>query len=216
MIAVIFAHPSESRDFLRLLGGRHHELKILHSGIGAKACRQSVGPFLERDHFKLVISSGFAGGLDDSLGPGDLLLAENYSDPQLLAEAQELIIARTGRLVSADRVLEGAAERRTFASEHQAVAADMETECIAEACAARQLPLVSLRVISDTPQRPLPAPAKVLFDFERQRTAAGRLGGYLLAHPLAVVRLVRFSRQIASARSELAVGLKALVEEFAE
>src|SRR5262249_55782046 len=111
MIAVTFAHPSESCDFLRLIGERHHELKVLHTGIGAKACRQSIGPFLKSHRFKLVISSGFAGGLDDSLGPGDLLLAENFSSPGLLKEAHELIIARSGKLATSSRVIESATER---------------------------------------------------------------------------------------------------------
>lgn len=216
MIAVTFAHPSESRDFLRLVGTRHHELKVLHTGIGAKACRQSIGVFLQNHRFKLVISSGFAGGLDDSLGPGDLLLAENFSNPRLLNEARELIIARSGKLATAGRVIEGATERRRLGREHKAVAVDMETECIAEACAAHELPLLSLRVISDTPKKPLPAPAHVLFDLERQRTVGRRMAVYLLTHPLGIVRLIRFSRQLANARADLAKGLKTLVEEFAE
>ena len=35
MIAVTFALPSESSDFRRLLGGRHREVNILHTGVGA-------------------------------------------------------------------------------------------------------------------------------------------------------------------------------------
>jgi nucleoside phosphorylase len=216
MIAVTFAHPSESRDFLRLVGERHHELKVLHTGIGAKACRQAIGPFLQSHRFRILISSGFAGGLDDSLGPGDLLLAENFSSPGLLEEARELIIARSGKLATSRRVIESVTERRRLGREQEAVAVDMETESIAEACAAHQLPLLSLRVISDTPKKPLPAPAHILFDLERQRTVVRRLAGYLFIHPLGAVRLIRFSRQLANARAELAIGLKTLVEEFAE
>src|SRR4051812_36756794 len=136
MIAITFAHPSESRDFLRLVGGRHHEVKVLHTGIGAKACRVSIGPFLQSHQFRLVISSGFAGGLDDSLSPGDLLLAENFSSPALLEEARELIIARSAKLATAGQVIESATERLRLGRESAAVAVDMETECIAEACAA--------------------------------------------------------------------------------
>lgn len=216
MIAVTFAHPSESRDFLRLIGGRHTELRVLHTGIGAKACRQSIAPFLDQEPFKLVISSGFAGGIDESLEPGDLFLAENHSDPELLSCAREVIIAHSGRLVTADRVIERPEERARLVRDHQAAAVDMETECIAEACAARRLPLLSLRAISDTPTRPLPAPANVLFDLARQRTAVRRLGPYLFTHPAGIIRLARFSRRLANARAELAIGLKTLVEELPE
>jgi adenosylhomocysteine nucleosidase len=216
MIAVTFAHPSESGDFLRLIGGRHTELRVLHTGIGAKACRKSIGPFLDQEPFKLVISGGFAGGLDGSLEPGDLFLAGNYSDPELISCACKLIIAHSGKLVTADRVLESAEERAQFARKHQAVAVDMETECIAEACAARRLPLLSLRAISDTPRRPLPAPANVLFDLARQRTIVRRLATHLLTHPAGIIRLARFGRQLANARAELGIGLKTLAEELPE
>jgi nucleoside phosphorylase len=216
MIALTFAHPSESRDFFRLIGGRHPEIRVLHTGIGAKACRRSIAPFLDQEPFQLVISSGFAGGLDDSLEPGDLVLGENYSDAELLSCAREVIIAHSGRLVAADRILETAAERAQFAREHRAAAVDMETECIAEACAVRNLPLLSLRAISDTPARPLPAPAKVLFDLSRQRTVVRRLAVYLLTHPTRAFGLARFSQQVKNARAELAIGLKTLIEELPE
>jgi hypothetical protein len=88
----------------------------------------------------------------------------------------------------------------------------METESIAEACARREIPLLSLRAISDTAALPFPAPADILFDLEEQRTRSGRLTRYLLTHPLAIVRLMRFARRIAAARAELAIALKQLVE----
>jgi nucleoside phosphorylase len=214
MIAVTFAHPSESRDFRRLLGNRPTNLRVLHTGIGAQACRRSIGPFLDQEPFKLVISSGFAGGLDDSLEPGDLFLAENYSDPELLRCACELIIAHRGQLTTARQVIESREERARLAHDHRAVAVDMETECIASACASRGLPLLSLRAISDTPGRPLPAPANVLFDLARQGPVVSRLTAYLLTHPSAIIRLARFARQVRVARGELGIGLKTLVEDL--
>ena len=47
MIAVTFAHPSESRDFVRLIRPQHNETEILHTGVGGKACRERSEPFLE-------------------------------------------------------------------------------------------------------------------------------------------------------------------------
>jgi hypothetical protein len=90
----------------------------------------------------------------------------------------------------------------------------METEQIASACATRKIPLLSLRAISDSTAAPFPAPASVLFDLERQRTRFRRLAPYLLTRPHAVVRLARFARQIAAARTELAIGLKELIEDL--
>jgi hypothetical protein len=129
---------------------------------------------------------------------GDLLLAENFSDPRLLADAQSLLVSRVGRLVTAAHVIESASDRARLAREDGAAAVDMETEWIARACAARKIPMLSLRVISDTVAAPFPVPPAVLFDLERQKTDAFRLGVHLLKHPAQIVRLIRFARQIAA------------------
>lgn len=207
MIAVTFALPAESRDFRKLLDEHQHEIAILHTGVGEKICRERIGPFLDAQQFDFLISSGFAGGVDPSLGAGDLLLAENFSDPALLARARDILIARVACLATADRIVANAADRAAFARERNAVAVDMETEWIAQACAARKLPLLSLRAISDTALAPFPAPPAVLFDLARQQTNPLSLARYLLMHPNAISRLLRFVRQIATARAELATAL---------
>jgi hypothetical protein len=102
-------------------------------------------------------------------------------------------------------------ERNKLALTSGAVAADMETEFIARACAACGIPLLSLRVISDTPQHRLPAPANVLFDIERQQNRILKLATYLLAHPSRIPRLVHFARQIAHVRKTLATALVEVV-----
>jgi adenosylhomocysteine nucleosidase len=214
MIAVTFAHPSESRDFVRVARPRPNHVKIFHTGVGTKASRERLEPFLASQSFDVLISSGFAGGVDPSLGAGDLLLAENYSAPHLLAQAREVLIARVGRLVTTDRVIEDATERARFAEEHQAAAVDMETKWIAAACAEHQIPMISLRAISDTAAAPFPAPPHVLFNIERQKTSLSRLGGYLIRHPLAIPRLTRFARQVSAARASLTGGLALLISEL--
>ncbi|MBA3832012.1 MAG: hypothetical protein H0X34_08980 [Chthoniobacterales bacterium] len=207
MIAVTFALPSESRDFLRLLGNQKRKVTVLHTGVGQKSCRERIVPFLATQPFALLISSGFAGGVDPSLGVGDLLLANNFSNPESLARADGILVARIARLVTAPRIIESEADRRKVARATGAVAVDMETEWVAEACAAKNVPMLSLRAISDTAAAPFPAPPSVLFDLARQRIDARKLSGYLLKNPAAVVRLLRFARQIRLARANLAAAL---------
>jgi adenosylhomocysteine nucleosidase len=214
MIAVTFALPSESSDFRRLLDERHGRLAILHTGVGAEACRRRIEPFLDSQRFDFLISSGFAGGVDPSLGVSDLVLAENFSDPELLARAREVLISQVARLVTADRIIESAAQREQFARQHDAAAVDMETEWIARACAARKIPLLSLRVISDTTAAPFPVPPAVLFDLERQKMNPARLAGHLLTHPRSIVRLIGFVRQVTAARHDLAAALAVLLREL--
>jgi nucleoside phosphorylase len=211
MLAVTFALPSESREFVRLIATHNRKVTVLHTGVGEKTCRARIGPFLDAQRFDLLISSGFAGGADPSLGVGDLLLAENFSDAQLLADAQELLTTRVGRLVSSARLIDNASDRLQLAQEHGAAAVDMETEWIARACADRKVPMLSLRAISDTAAAPFPAPPAVLFDLAKQKTDAKKLAGYLLRQPSRVLGLTRFARQISAVRTNLTAALYELV-----
>ncbi len=214
MIAVTFALPSESRDFRRLPDARNPEIALLHTGVGEKSCRARLEPFLATGRYDLLVSSGFAGGAEPSLGVGDLLLGQNFSDVALLGRAQELLIAHVGKLATADQVIVTTADREKFARAEGADALDMETAWIAQACAALHLPMLSLRVISDTAAAPFPAPPSVLFNLDRQKTEPIVLTKYLARHPGAIVRLARFARQIAAARAHLTSALAILVREL--
>ena len=211
MLAVTFALPEESREFVQLLRRREAPVTVFHTGVGEKACRARIEPFLDTRPFDLLITSGFAGGADSSLGVGDLFLAENFSDPQLLARAQDLLVSRVGQLVTAPHVIQSAGERAQLMHETGAAAIDMETEWIAQACAKRKIPMLSLRVISDTAAAPLPLPPEVLFDLERQKTDPLRVASHLLRHPVHVPGLIRFARQIAAVRATLGAAVYELV-----
>jgi nucleoside phosphorylase len=214
VIAVTFALPAESRDFRQLLRAKNHEIVIAHTGVGEQTSRAKLEAFLADQRFDFLISSGFAGSLDPSLGAGDLFLAENFSDPKLFAQARELLITQAGNLTSIDKIIEDRNGREKLAHATGARAVDMETATIAEICARHQLPMLSLRGISDSAAAPLPAPAAVLFDVVRQKTRGGKLAGYVLRHPAAFVRLLRFSRGISRARASLTTALAVLAREL--
>jgi len=238
MIAITFALPTESQEFLRSLSNKSRgdrdgilticgkvddrAIEVLHTGVGEKVCRQRVGKFLsatgrirrgEHDqHFDYLISAGFAGALNDQLQVGDLLLAENFStvrpDKNFFLSSLPIHVAD---LLTVSGLIDSREERNRLALTSGAVAADMETEFIARECAAHGLPVLSLRVISDTPRELFPAPTDVLFDIERQQTQMLKLATYFFAHPHRVPRLVQFARRIARARKVLADALVALV-----
>jgi hypothetical protein len=90
----------------------------------------------------------------------------------------------------------------------------METEFIARACAAQGIPLLALRVITDTPTQPFPAPASVLFDIQRQRTQIAVLARFFLAHPRRMPGLVQFARRISRARKTLSNALVWIVGDL--
>ena len=106
MIAVTFALPAESSEFLHYLTNKSradrngirtirgtigsHDIEVFHTGVGEKACREDVAKFFQDRQFDLLISTGFAGALNDQLQVGDLLLAQNFSTIDLGAKRSSL------------------------------------------------------------------------------------------------------------------------------
>jgi nucleoside phosphorylase len=225
MIAVTFALPAESPEFLRCLSNKSRTdrngirairgkiddrtIEVLHTGVGENVCRQRVRKFLQGQQFDCLISTGFAGALNDRLQVGDLLLAENFSTVDLSGEtlSPSSFPIHIADLLTAPALIDSSEERNKIAHTSGAAAVDMETEYIARACAEHSVPLLSFRVISDTPREPFPVPTKVLFDIERQRTHMLKLAAFFLAHPNRVPRLIKFARRIARARKTLANAL---------
>jgi nucleoside phosphorylase len=234
-IAVTFALPAESSEFLRRLRDRtgidrngirisrgkidDQMIEVIHTGVGEEVCRQRVARFLsatgrirrgEQDQqFDLLISTGFAGALSDELKVGDLLLAKNFSTIDL-KQAHSLLsslLIHPIDLLTVSAMIDSSEERERIARESGAAAVDMETEFIARACADHGVPLLSLRVITDTPREAFPAPAHILFDVAKQRTDLGKLAGFFLMHPQRVPHLLAFARKITRARKILADAL---------
>jgi len=232
MIAVTFALPTESSEFLSRLRNKSHadrngimviggniddrQLEVLHTGVGEKVCRERIGKFLQDQQFDLLVSTGFAGALNNELQVGDLLLAKNFSTIELNENrlSPSRLPIHMANLFTAPTLIDSSDERSKLARTSGAVAVDMETEFIARACAAHGIPLLSLRVITDTPREPFPAPAHVLFDIAKQRTDLPKLATFLLTHPNRISRLIQFARRIANGRKILANALVDVVREL--
>lgn len=226
MIAVTFALPTESADFISRLDApsrgttahtitaryRARDVCILHTGVGESLTRQRLGAFLERQRPHLLIASGFAGALGDDWHPADVFLAANVCTAAVPDAARQRF--RNARLASAASIVDSSAERRSLARRTGAAAVDMETEIIAELCEAASVPLLVLRAVSDTANAPLPAPPRVLFDLQRQKTRLSRLALYILRHPGALPRLIAFARQVRQARRALATALVQLLDDL--
>jgi adenosylhomocysteine nucleosidase len=226
MIAITFALPAESSDFIRRLenvgqnsregvesfrGQLHGRgVAVIHTGVGRKTCRERMEVLLRRENFECLISAGFAGALEKDLRVGHLLVSENFSSRELLSSSKlDLADGTTflGKLLTVPRMVESAADREGLNRKYGAAAVDMETEVIAELCTAHNLPMLSIRAISDTASEPFPAPANVLFDIAKQRTDFVRLCAYLISDPSAFGRLNGFRKRVTVASKALADAL---------
>jgi adenosylhomocysteine nucleosidase len=229
MIAITFALPEESREFRRAIGAvrgtddmwraevENERVLIAHCGVGPAAAGKRIESLLGNDRPRMLIATGFAGALEPSLALGDLMLASNFSDPEMLAKAQRIAPhAAVGAMTSAALPVETAAAKSALAGASGAIAVDMETNVLAAACSRAGVPLLAVRAISDRAGEFLPVPFAVWFDLERQRPRPSALLGYLATHPIQIPAFARFVRGLAPARRALAEFLVGFIRSMGE
>ena len=227
-----FALPAESVEFLRQLGNKsradrngisvvggtigHRSIEVIHTGVGENICRERIGKFLDNQQFDFLISAGFAGSLNHELQVNDLLVAKNFLTLDLKHAQSSLsnVSIHVAKMLTVPALIDSGEERERMARESGASAVDMETEFVGRACAAHGIPLLALRVITDTPTQPFPAPPSVLFDIQHQRTPMAALITFFLTRPSRIPRLIQFARRIANARKTLANALVAILHEL--
>ena len=226
LIAVTFALPEESKDFVAKLqsvrvlkpgvlpvitgelGGR--QIAICHTGVGAESCRARITAFLQEHRPAKLISSGFAGGLDPALKVGDVMIAGNFTNDTLLPKAAVPQVTK-GTMTTQPEVAEQVADKTALFSRTGANAVDMETAIIYEQCSQRGIPMVSLRGISDSAGGELPVSFSIWFDATKQNPRVGALLWELATHPAKIPRFAKFVRVINFTRARLTEALATLI-----
>jgi nucleoside phosphorylase len=160
-----------------------------------------------------VISSGFAGGLAAGLEVGDLVLATNFTSPELRARAVDALPNgfTEGTLLTRLEVISTAREKAQLAHTAGAIAVDMETEAIATACTAAGVPLLAIRAISDSAADDLPVPFEICFSLRKQRPKPLALFAYLATHPGRIVPFISFVSRLGKPRAALAEALEKVI-----
>ncbi len=155
------------------------EIVLLQCGIGKVNAAIGVSAMIDRMQPDAVLSTGVAGGVDDSLhvmdvvvsrqtvyhdmwcGPGTVLgqvqgLPERFEGDPMLVEAA--LATKTdvnileGLICTGDLFVSKPEEQQLIKSRFpEALAVDMESAAIAQVCYLRKVPFVSFRIISDTP-----------------------------------------------------------------
>ncbi|MFK7943483.1 MAG: adenosylhopane nucleosidase [Paracoccaceae bacterium] len=145
---------------------------------------------------RLLVSWGIAGGLDPALASGALVSAESVTTPDLSTYplATKLLGSTSdGLLVGSDVVVTSVAEKASLRARTGALAVDMETHKVAEVAAARALPCLAVRAISDPADRALPVLAASALN-EDGRPRIGRVIKGLVRQPWELPCLVAAGR----------------------
>jgi 4-hydroxy-3-methylbut-2-enyl diphosphate reductase len=135
---------------------------VMVTGFGPRRARAAAASAASRDAAAVAVL-GFCGALDDSLEPGDVVVADQlragegdrvvcgHSAALAEALAEAGVRAHRGPLLSVPKMARGA-ERARLASDGS-IAVDMESAWLAGAAAGR--PFAALRAVVDTPSREL-------------------------------------------------------------
>lgn len=197
-ILVCFAVPEEARPFRRLAPDH---VEVLVSGIGRANAAAAVGPRLESNTPRLVLTCGFAGGLDPRLPCGTVVFD---ADPHpRLAQLLAASGAVQARVHSADRVAVTVDDKRCLREASGADAVEMESAVIRDLCRQRGIPSATVRAISDRADEALPLDFNALFD-DHLRLSPARLAVGLLRKPGAIPGLLRLQRHCTLAARNLA------------
>ena len=202
-ILVCFAVTQEA-DVLRPLAAKLPHVRLLLTGVGRTNATQAIHAELARQAPGLVLSSGFAGGLDSALPTGTVLIEADPGFP--LTPSLQAAGALAGRFYSSDRIIVSAREKQALGRETGAQAVEMESAVIRAACRARGLPSATVRVISDAADEDLPLDFGA-FITPDQRLDHLRLVWALARSPGRVSALWSFRKRLRVAQQRLAAVL---------
>jgi nucleoside phosphorylase len=192
------------------LAGRN--VLLVQAGIGRERARQAVIAAYRAFGAHAVWSLGFAGGLADTLQPGDLICPSAIVDDQRPAEApmaadashaamcaalrRARLPVASGTLITVEAALRTPEAKRAAHRRSGAVAVEMEAAGVAQAAQELGIPWAALKVVVDAVGDPLPSSLARCTspegDLHWRGLLAGALEGRRFWRPL--LRLGRASR----------------------
>jgi adenosylhomocysteine nucleosidase len=153
---------------------------VVCGGIGPEAARRATGTLIAIHKPQLIVSAGFAGGLDDSLAAGDVFC------PRLVIDALDGSRfdagGRSGQLVSFGTIA-GTEQKAKLAKAYQAQAVDMEAAAVARAASCHRVPFCAVKAISDELDFEMPGLERFVERGERAGFRQWGFAAYVMLRP---------------------------------
>jgi adenosylhomocysteine nucleosidase len=209
----------EARRFRKIAAGKSG-ISILLTGIGRRNAEKSVREFLATNSPELVLTCGFAGGLNPDLKPGEVVFEtesffsrsrgdetrtkQNIETPHVVSYNKFVAAgAKPVKLLCADRIATTVAEKKKLRAETGADAVEMESEAIHVVCRERGIPCATVRVISDAANEDLPLDFNQLSKPDMSLDY-GKLAWAIARSPGKINALLRLQKQTRFAAERLA------------
>jgi adenosylhomocysteine nucleosidase len=206
--------------------GYHESRRIIlvQTGVGPSQARHAASVILAAYPVEVLISVGFACALQSRMKIGDLVVGERFSffnrvapisypaDDKLLrcadAVSENYDIAHgvpasvlRGSILTVQKIVVTAGEKRFLADTTGAVALDMESAAIAAVATEAKVAYLSIRAISDLVDEDLGEISKLFSPEGKLRPLKVIL--YLVSHPGGVIHLNRLRKHTAVASKRL-------------
>jgi adenosylhomocysteine nucleosidase len=149
---VCFAVKEEARLFQKFATEKPN-VSILVTGIGRKNAEKAVREFLTTKSPDMILTCGFAGGLNPDFKVGTVVFSTDNED---LRESLLKSAARNAKIICAERIAITVAEKENLRRNTNADAVEMESDVIQFICRERGIPCATVRVISDAADEDLP------------------------------------------------------------
>lgn len=203
---VCFALEAEASPFRRALADRTG-VSVLITGIGQENARVALERALLRGSFELVLTCGFAGGLNAGLKLGEVVF---FTEDARLTLALSGAGVRPAKFHCAPRMVVTASAKAELHRTTGADAVEMESAVVQTICRERGIPCATVRVISDTAGEDLP------LDFNQMAKADqnldyGKLVCAVARAPGKIPALLRLQKQTRLAAKALAKQLDRLI-----
>lgn len=192
--------------FQKILVSRPRAVVLL-TGMGKKNAEDSIRKAFQQVRPALVLSSGFAGGLNPQL-PSETIVFDG-ADPEM--EATLLSLGGFGvKFHCADRVAVTAVEKHALRRSTGADVVEMESASIGAVCTEAGIPFATVRVILDAAEEDLPLDFNELMT-SNQEMSYLKLTGALLKSPGKLGELKQFQKRCQAASLKLAATLVKII-----
>ncbi len=176
------------------------------SGVGRVAAATAARQLIDGHHPRLIVSAGFAGGLDPDLRRGSAVRPEvavmDHAARRITLAAAPRPHSEPLTIVTVDAVAATVEMKQSLAARTGSQLVDMETFAVAEVTAAAGLPCAAVRVISDDARETLPGEVAALSAPQSPLRRLGAAIGAVGRRPAAAVDLWRlWERSVIDSRT---------------
>jgi adenosylhomocysteine nucleosidase len=206
---------------------RKQSIVLVQSGVGRQRAEDATLQVI--DHFQpsTLFSIGYAGAVQPELNVGDIVIADTiieekkkgkYSpNSDWLSLAKDVpypegFKAVVGGLLTVDNVIHDSMAKQELGKSYSVQAVEMETSAIAKVAEEKDLPLLSLRVISDRLDQELLDSSSFLGSDGEISTL--KAGWYVLTHPGSIKSALSLHSQTQIATQALTKFISNLLHEY--